>query len=165
MLSRLTTNPINQCGLIAGAIGGETMVLLVLLNTIVLMHLAGLGLFRGEPVIVLWNTLYPLFIIGIFEFWGIFAAWLAGPRIAGRLEWFLVGFITGIMIGVILEVMWFSNILSLLGRNISAGSGLIGGSVSPLITIGLLISLALTGGILSGFGSFIFVLAKKGWHD
>jgi hypothetical protein len=158
-------NSINQCGLIAGAIGGETMVLLVLVNSIILMHFAAGKLPQSNSAVTIWTTVYPLLILTVFEIWGVFAAWLAGSNVTSRTDALLVGFIAGTMIGVILEIMWFVNILSLITRDLSQRVDFVGGYANPLITAGVLISLALAGGILSGFGSFIFVLAKKGWNE
>ena len=49
LTSKLTTNPINQCGLIAGALGGESIVLLVLVNTLLLKAFSQGGFTLSDP--------------------------------------------------------------------------------------------------------------------
>ena len=103
----------------------------------------------------LWNVAYPLLVIIIFEIGGIFAARLCRAFLTGPKDAFLTGFIAGITTGIILEVMWFSNIVSLVIHTGNAGSVLASGG-SILIVVGLLIVLVAMGGILSAFGAYIY---------
>ena len=86
LTAKLTTNPINQSGLIAGALGGESIVLLVLVNTLLLKAFAQGDLTLSDPKIIAWNTIYPFLIIVIFEGWGVFAAWLGKPGLKSRTD-------------------------------------------------------------------------------
>ena len=114
-------NPVTRCGLIAGAICGEVMVLLVLINIIIIKD---------------------------------FAARLCRAYLAGARDAFLTGFIAGVTTGIILEVMWFSNIVSMAVHNTGSDQGTrVAGIVTVIL---LLIILVLMGGILSAFGSYIY---------
>ena len=103
LTSKLTTNPINQCGLIAGALGGESIVLLVLVNTLLLKVFSQGGFTLSDRKVLAWNTIYPFLIIVIFEGWGVFAAWLGNSGLKSRTDALLAGFISGIMIGIFLR--------------------------------------------------------------
>ena len=150
-------NLLIRSGLIGGAIGGEVMVLLVLLNTILLRDFANGNFSETHPSMVLaWMIAYPLLVILIFEISGIFSAWLSRKNIPTGKEALLPGVITGITIGIIVEIMWIANIMSLADRAASGGSGFFMGHENSLIVVGLLIILVVMGGILSGFGSYIF---------
>jgi len=161
LTSKITTNPINQSGLIAGAIGGETIVLLVLVNTLILRAFEQRNLLPTHMDVIAWNAAYPVLIIAIFEGWGVFAAWLAFPSICNRNESFLAGFISGVMIGILLEIMWVAQLISLISHQILPYSGVIAGYGNVLVTVTALILFVLLGGILSGFGSYIFYLFSK----
>ena len=50
--SKITTNPINQSGLIAGAIGGESVVLVVLVNTLIIRAFTQENLLPGDPKVI-----------------------------------------------------------------------------------------------------------------
>ena len=153
----LGPNPICRCGLIAGAICGEIMVLLVLINIILIRSYPESGpAASGISVLMAWNIIYPLLVIIIFEIGGIFASRLCRKRIAEPRDAFLTGFIAGVTTGIILEIMWFSNIVSLVVHTGSSGGVLSSGYGSMLSVIGLLIVLVLMGGVLSAFGSFIY---------
>jgi|GEM_PF-1611425 len=162
LTSKLTTNPINQSGLIAGAIGGESIVLVVLVNTILLRVFAEGNLPPTDMKVVTWNATYPFLIIAIFEGWGVFAAWLASSSMKTRNEAFIAGFISGIMIGILLEVMWVAQLASLVVHQIIPYTGSIAGFGygNVFVTVAALILFVLLGGILSGFGSYIFYLFK-----
>ncbi|ABS56917.1 hypothetical protein Mboo_2403 [Methanoregula boonei 6A8] len=160
LTSKLTTNPINQSGLIAGAIGGESIVLVVLVNTLLIRAFAQGNLPPTDMKVVAWNATYPFLIIAIFEGWGVFAAWLSFSSIRNRNEAFLAGFISGVMIGILLEVMWVAQLLSLLSHQLIPYSGTIAGYGNVLVTVAALILFVLLGGILSGFGSYIFYLFR-----
>jgi hypothetical protein len=152
-------NLIIRSGLIGGAIGGEAMVLLVLLNTILLRNFADGNFSKTHPSLVLaWMIAYPLLVIMIFEIGGIFSAWLYSKTIHTGKEALMPGIITGITIGIILEIMWIANILSLAARAATVVPGFFMGQENSLVIIGLLIILIVMGGILSGFGSYIFSL-------
>jgi hypothetical protein len=148
-------NPVTRCGLIAGAICGEVMVLLVLINIIIIKDYSLTAAASGSiPLIVLWNVVYPLLVITIFEIGGIFAARLCRAYLAGARDAFLTGFIAGVTTGIILEVMWFSNIVSMAVHNTGSDQGTrVAGIVTVIL---LLIILVLMGGILSAFGSYIY---------
>ena len=165
LTSKLTTNPINQCGLIAGALGGESIVLLVLVNTLLLKAFAQGGLALSDPKVLAWNTIYPFLIIVIFEGWGVFAAWLGTSGLKSRTDALLAGFISGIMIGILLEVMWVAQIISLIAHQLDQYSSLFTGSGNTLLTIGILIIFVVLGGILSGFGSYIFYVFNSQSDD
>ena len=49
LTAKVTTNPINQSGIIAGAIGGESIVLVVLVNTLLLRAFAQGNLPSTDP--------------------------------------------------------------------------------------------------------------------
>ncbi|WP_292426237.1 hypothetical protein [Methanoregula sp.] len=160
LTAKLTTKPINQCGLVAGALGGESIVLLVLVNTLLLKAFAQENLPISDPKVIVWNTIYPFLIIVIFEGWGVFAAWLGTSELKNRTDALLTGFISGIMIGILLEVMWIAQIFSMIAHQLNQYSSLSAGYGNTLLTIGILIIFAILGGILSGFGSYIFYLFK-----
>ena len=161
LTSKLTTNPINQSGLIAGAIGGESIVLVVLANTLILRAFAEGNLPPTDMKVMAWNAAYPFLIIAIFEGWGVFAAWLAFSSMRNRNEAFLAGFISGVVIGILLEVMWVAQLASLITHQLLQYSGVITGYGNVAVTISALIIFVLLGGILSGFGSYIFFLFKS----
>ncbi|MFZ1898632.1 hypothetical protein [Methanoregula sp.] len=160
LTAKLTTNPINQCGLIAGALGGESIVLLVLVNTLLLKAFLQGGFPLSDPRVIAWNTIYPFLIIVIFEGWGVFAAWLGASGLKSRSDAVLIGFISGIMIGILLEVMWVAQIISLISHQLNQYSHLFMGYGNTLLTIGILIIFVVLGGILSGFGSYIFYVLR-----
>lgn len=60
------------------------------------------------------------------------------------------------MIGILLEVMWVAQIISLIAHQLDQYSSLFTGYGNTLLTIGILIIFVVLGGILSGFGSYIF---------
>ena len=72
----------------------------------------------------------------------------------------LIGFISGIMIGILLEVMWVAQIISLISHQLNQYSHLFMGYGNTLLTIGILIIFVVLGGILSGFGSYIFYVLR-----
>jgi hypothetical protein len=147
--------PVVRCGLIAGAISGEVIVLLVLVNSIFIRTYSGQGT-PGDPLLfTVWNILYPLLIILIFEIGGIFSARICRRHITPGKNALIPGFITGITAGIILEIMWFSRILSLVqSGNDQAGTA--GGFGNIILTVSLLIVLVIMGGVLSAFGSYIY---------
>jgi hypothetical protein len=150
-------NLLIRSGLVGGAIGGEAMVVLVLLNTILLRNFADGNYSETRPSLVLaWMIAYPLLVILIFEIGGIFSAWLCRKNMPTGKETLLPGVITGITIGIILEIMWIANILSLAARAAAGVPGFFMGQENSLIVVGLLIVLVVMGGILSAFGSYIF---------
>jgi hypothetical protein len=161
LTSKLTTNPINQSGLIAGAIGGESIVLMVLVNTLLIRAFAQGNLPPTDPKVIAWNAVYPFLIIAIFEGWGVFAAWLCISTMRNRNEAFLAGFISGIVTGILLEVMWVAQLISLISHQLIPYSGVITGYENAFVTIAALIIFVLLGGILSGFGSYIFYLFRS----
>jgi len=161
LTSKLTTNPINQSGLIAGAIGGESIVLVVLVNTLLIRAFAQGNLPLSDPKIIAWNAVYPFLIISIFEGWGVFAAWLCVSALKNRNEAFLSGFIAGIVIGILLEVMWVAQLISLVSHQLTPYSGIATGYGNTLVTIAVLVIFVLLGGILSGFGSYVFYLFRS----
>ena len=60
--------PVTRCGLIAGAISGEIMVLIVPINIILIRNYSGTGTASaGIPLIGIWNVAYPLLVIIVFE--------------------------------------------------------------------------------------------------
>ena len=153
----LGANPVPRCGLISGAICGEIMVLVVLVNIIMIRsYPETVHVTAGISVLMAWNIVYPLIIIIIFEIGGIFASRLCRKRLGDPKNAFLAGFIAGITTGIILEVMWFSNIISLVIHTGSANGVLSSGYPSVLMVIGLLIVLVLMGGILSAFGAYVY---------
>jgi hypothetical protein len=150
-------NLLIRSGLIGGAIGGETMVLVVLVNTLLLGDFARENFSGTQPSLVLgWMIAYPFLIILIFEMGGIFSAWLSRNHICTQKEGLIPGAIAGITIGIILEIMWIANILSLAARTAARVPGFFLGQENSLIVVGLLIVLVMMGGILSAFGSYVF---------
>jgi len=150
-------NPLIRSGLIGGAIGGEVMVLLVLINTILLRDFAQGNFSETQPSLVLaWVIAYPLLVILIFEAGGIFSAWLSRKHAHTGKEALMTGVIAGITIGILLEIMWIANILSLASRTAEEVTGFGMGHENSLIVIGLLIVLVVMGGIVSASGSYIF---------
>jgi len=156
------TNPVPRCGLISGAICGEIMVLIVLINIILIRNYsqAGPGT-AGMQALLAWNLVFPLLVIIIFEIGGIFAARICRKKIMGAKPAFLAGFIAGITMGIILEIMWFSNIVSLVIRTGTSGSAFSSGYGGTLMIIVLLLVLVVMGGILSAFGAFIYASRVK----
>ncbi len=161
LTAKLTTNPINQSGLIAGAIGGESIVLVVLVNTLLLKSFAQNNLPLSDPKVLAWNTIYPFLIIAIFEGWGVFAAWLSISQMKTRNDAFLAGFIAGIVIGILLEVMWVAQLISMISHQLSQYTGFSMGYGNTIVTIAVLMIFVVLGGILSGFGSYIFYLFRS----
>ncbi len=161
LTAKVTTNPINQSGIIAGAIGGESIVLVVLVNTLLLRAFAQGNLPSTDPEIIAWNAIYPFLIIAIFEGWGVFAAWLCIASIKTRNEAFIGGFIAGIVIGILLEVMWVAQLTSLVSHQVIPYSGIAAGYGNTFVIIAALVIFVLLGGILSGFGSYIFYLFRS----
>jgi hypothetical protein len=161
LTAKLTTNPVNQCGLIAGAIGGESIVLLVLVNVIILKNSAGTDIFGNGVLVNLWNAIYPFLIIALFEVWGIFAAWLGIRGLKNRTDALLTGFIAGVMMGILLEVMWIANILSLIASQWGRYAGGFSGYGGTALLIGVLIVFVVMGAVLSGFGSYIFYESRQ----
>ena len=62
LTAKVTTNPINQSGIIAGAIGGESIVLVVLVNTLLLRAFAQGNLPPSDPKVIAWNAVYPFLL-------------------------------------------------------------------------------------------------------
>ncbi|MCK9579225.1 MAG: hypothetical protein M0Q92_02100 [Methanoregula sp.] len=150
-------NLLIRSGLIGGAIGGEAMVLLVLVNTILLRSFAQGNLIEMQPWIVMaWGIAYPLLVILVFEAGGIFSSWLCRAHLHSGKEALLPGIIAGITIGIILEIMWIANILSLAAHAAQGTSGFFMGYDNSLMLIFFLIILVVMGSVLSAFGSFIF---------
>jgi hypothetical protein len=149
-------NQMIRSGLIGGAIGGEAMVLLVLVNSLLLRNFATGNFSETNPTFVfVWMILFPLLVILIFEAGGIFSAWLSRKHAPAKKEVFITGVIAGITIGIILEIMWIANILSLAARAADIpGFGV--GYENSLIVVGLLIVLVGMGSILSASGAYIF---------
>ena len=71
-------------------------------------------------------------------------------------EAFIPGIITGITMGIIFEIMWIANILSLAAHASAGLPGYFTGQENSLVVIALLILLVMMGGVLSSFGSYIF---------
>jgi hypothetical protein len=152
-------NSLLRYGLISGAICGEAMVLLVLINTIILRQFAdGSTGLTGSFGPYIWGIVYPLLVILIFEAGGIFSSWLCRGEKQTPAESLIPGFVTGVMVSIILEIMWISNILSLASHALINGSDYILGYGSSLVTIAILLILILMGGILSAFGSYVFTM-------
>jgi membrane-associated HD superfamily phosphohydrolase len=149
-------NPFTRCGLIAGAISGEVMVLLVLINIILIRNYSGTGNAATVPVLGTWNIAYPLLVIIVFEMGGIFAGRLCLRQAKRPKDSFLAGMTAGVTAGLILEVMWFSDIVSLVAHTGNANAALTSGYESVFLVIGLLIVLVVMGGILSAFGAYIY---------
>jgi hypothetical protein len=146
-----------RAGLIAGAIGGEAMILLVLVNTILLKNIAAEQNLKTTPgLVAFWGVAYPLIVILLFEGGGIFSSWLCRVQIQTRRDALIAGTITGITMGIILEIMWMANILSLASRSMKLGSGILAGNGNSLVVIFLLLILIIMGSILSAFGSYIY---------
>ena len=151
-----STHLLIRSGLIGGAVGGEAMVLLVLANTILLRNFAQENLSVTSPLVILaWSVAYPLLVILVFEIGGIFSSWLCRDHVSSGREALMPGIIAGITTGIILEIMWVANILSLASRAADKVPGLLGYGNSLMI-IAVLLVLIMMGGILSGFGSYIF---------
>jgi hypothetical protein len=150
-------NTVIRAGLIAGAIGGEAMILLVLVNTILLRSFATGEYSQTNPgIVAFWGIAYPLIVILVFEGGGIFSSWLCRADLRTRRDALITGTIAGITIGIILEIMWMANILSLASRPVKFGSGIIAGTGNSVVVIFLLIILVVMGSILSAFGSYIY---------
>ena len=147
-------NLLVRSGLISGAICGEAMVLLVLINTILLRQFAVGGV--GQTVPYVWGIVYPLLVILIFEAGGLFSSWLCHGERQTPGESLIPGFVTGITVAIILEIMWISNLMSLAAHALKNGSDYAMGYGSSFMTIGILLVLILMGGILSAFGSYVF---------
>jgi hypothetical protein len=159
--SKITTNPINQSGLIAGAIGGESIVLVVLVNTLIIRAFTQENLLPGDPKVIAWNTIYPFLIIAIFEGWGVFAAWLGRTELRSDNDAFIAGFIAGIVIGILLEVMWVAQLISLIAHQFGSYSGVFAGYGNIIVIPMILVIFVVLGGILSGFGAYIFYLFRS----
>jgi len=155
-------NSLLRCGLISGAICGEAMVLLVLVNTILIRQFAAGNIsISGSAGPYLWGIVYPLLVILIFEAGGIFSSWLCRGENMSPRESLIPGLITGIMVSIILETMWISNLLSLASHTLKTGSDSVMGYGDSFVTIGILLVLILMGGILSAFGSYIFSMRNS----
>jgi hypothetical protein len=150
-------NAIIRAGLIAGAIGGEVMILLVLVNSILLRSFATGQSPVANPLLgASWGVAYPLIVILVFEGSGIFSSWLCRADLQSRKEALIAGAITGVNIGIILEIMWMANILSLASRSLRFGLDLIPGYGNSAAVAFLLIVLVVMGSILSAFGAYIY---------
>jgi hypothetical protein len=155
-------NSLLRFGLISGAICGEAMVLLVLVNTILIRQFeAGGTVQTGSIGPYIWGIAYPLLVILIFEAGGIFSSWLCRGEKQTPAESLIPGFVTGVMVSIILEIMWVSNILSLASHALRNGSDYGMGYGNSLLTIAILLVLVLMGGILSAFGSYIFSMRNS----
>jgi len=153
----MSINPIIRAGLIAGAIGGEAMILLVLVNSILLRSFAtNQGPVASPALVAFWGVAYPLIVILVFEGSGIFSSWLCRADLRSRKEALIAGAIAGVNIGIILEIMWMANILSLASRSLPFGSDAVMGYGSSVAVIFLLVILVVMGSILAAFGSYIF---------
>jgi hypothetical protein len=160
----MTMNLLIRSGLIGGAIGGEAMVLLVLVNTILLRNFAQENSLTPSSFALAWGIAYPLLVILVFEIGGIFSSWLCRDHVSTMREALMPGIIAGITIGIILEIMWIANILSLAARAAEGTHGLFIGQGNALIVVTFLIILVVMGGILSAFGSYIFSLRSIQAH-
>ena len=139
------------------------MVLLVLTNTILLRNFAAAGTAGSPPIVAIaWSLAYPLLVILIFEIGGIFASWLCRAHVHRGREALIPGVIAGIVIGIILEIMWLANIMSLASRAAEGVNISFMGHGDAAMTIMFLIVLVIMGGVLSGFGSFVFSLRSIG---
>ena len=155
-------NSLLRYGLISGAICGEAMVLLVLVNSIILRQFeSGSMVQTGFIGPYIWGIAYPLLVILIFESGGIFSSWLCRGEKQTPAESLIPGFVTGVMVSIILEIMWISNILSLASYTMRNGSDPAMGYGNSLLTIAILLVLILMGGILSAFGSHIFSMRNS----
>ncbi len=152
-------NLLIRSGLIGGAIGGEAMVLLVLVNTLLLRDFTN-GNFSEThlSLVLIWGIAYPLLVILVFEIGGILSSWLCRNHVHTQREALLPGIIAGITIGIILEIMWIANILSLAANAAEGAYGIFMGHENVLMVVVFLVILVVMGGILSGFGSYIFSL-------
>jgi hypothetical protein len=104
-------NLLVRCGLISGAICGEAMVLLVLVNTILIRHFSDAGAGQtGSSDLYLWGVAYPLLVILIFEAGGLFSSWLCRGEKQTPAVSLIPGFVTGVTVAIILEIMWISNL-------------------------------------------------------
>jgi hypothetical protein len=159
---RMQMNSLIRYGLISGAICGEAMVLLVLVNTLLLRQFAAgdVGPY-GSSAAYIWGIVYPLLVIVIFEAGGLFSSWLGRGEKQTPAESLIPGFVTGVTVGIILEIMWISNITSLSSHALKNGSDYVMGYGNSFVTIALLLVLILMGGILSAFGSYIFNIRDK----
>lgn len=150
-------NTLIRAGLIAGAIGGEAMILVVLVNTILLRTFASGQYLQTNPgIVAFWGIAYPLIVILVFEGGGIFSSWLCRADLRTRRDALITGTIAGIMISIILEIMWVANILSLASRSVRFGSAVLMGYGSSVIVILLLLVLVAMGSVLSAFGAYIY---------
>ena len=150
-------NTVIRAGLIAGAIGGEAMILLVLVNTILLRTFATGQYSQSNPgLVAFWGIAYPLIVILVFEGGGIFSSWLCRSHLRSRRDALITGMIAGVTISIILEIMWMANILSLASHSVSLGSGVVLGNGNSPFVIFLLIILVVMGSVLSAFGSYIY---------
>ncbi|MGA2917221.1 hypothetical protein [Methanoregula sp.] len=152
-------NLLLRYGLISGAICGEAMVLLVLVNTILLQQFAAGGMSQTGSYV--WGITYPLLVILIFEAGGIFSSWLCRGEKQTPAESLIPGFVTGVMVSIILETMWISNLISLASHALKNGSDYVMGYGDSFVTIAILLVLILMGGILSAFGSYIFTMRNS----
>jgi len=132
------------------------MILLVLVNTILLKSFVTDQNMKMSGMESLWGVAYPLIIILVFEGGGIFSSWLCRVHIRNDRDALIAGTITGITMGIILEIMWLANILSLASRSVVFGAGIPGGTGSSLVVIFLLMVLVGMGSILSAFGSYTY---------
>jgi hypothetical protein len=155
-------NSLVRCGLISGAICGEAMVLLVLVNTLLIRQFsAGAGGQSGLSAPYVWAIVYPLLVILIFEAGGLFSSWLCRGEKQSPAESLIPGFVTGVTVAIILEIMWISNLLSLATHALQNGSDYIPGYGDSFVTVGILFVLILMGGILSAFGSYVFNMRES----
>jgi hypothetical protein len=146
-----------RAGLIAGAIGGEAMILIVLVNTILLRSFAAGRYPETNPgLVAVWGIAYPLIVILVFEGGGIFSSWLCRAELRSRRDALITGTIAGITIGIILEIMWMANILSLASRSLRFGSDALAGYGSSVAVVILLLVLVAMGSVLSAFGAYIY---------
>jgi hypothetical protein len=135
------------------------MVLLVLVNTILLRQFAAGGMSQTGSYV--WGITYPLLVILIFEAGGIFSSWLCRGEKQTPAESLIPGFVTGVMVSIILETMWISNLISLASHALKNGSDYVMGYGDSFVTIAILLVLILMGGILSAFGSYIFTMRNS----
>lgn len=150
-------NSLLRSGLISGAICGEAMVLLVLVNTLLLRQFATGDMEPpGAFGPLVWGIAYPLLVILIFEAGGLFSSWLCRGEKQNPAESLIPGFVTGVTVAIILEIMWISNLMSLAAHALKNGSDFVMGYGDSFATIGILLVLILMGGILSAFGSYVY---------
>ncbi len=156
-------NPFIRAGLIAGAIGGEAMILLVLVNSILLRTFAAGRYTEANPgLVAFWGIAYPLIVILVFEGGGIFSSWICRADLRTLNDALITGTIAGITIGIILEIMWMANILSLASRSVRFGPDTPMGYGGSVVVVFLLLVLVAMGSVLSAFGSYIFSLHHSG---